>query len=243
MAVQPDWYQSQWSPDGLEWNFTPEMWKSTYLGSFEGPQDFGYTTERFYFRMRAGMGPSVEAAVWSDWSEPVQPNTAGWDARVVRVRADVSGDQNPSVTLSWPDEYDLQKYANQIQYTIERKTADASTWAKIGSGSGTTIGTQFIDTQVAARNHLRLPCHALFHDYGTQRDGSRCRWREREPKRARKPRQPGPGGGQPVQHAVGARDCSVDAGPGRRRLARNSARCRYREPDARRHPRVHPRRV
>ncbi len=148
MAVQPDWYQSQWSPDGLEWNFTPGMWKSTYPGSFEGPQDFGYTTERFYFRMRAGMGSSVETAVWSDWSEPVQPNTAGWDARVVRVRADVSGDQNPSVTLSWPDEHDLQKHANQIHYTIERKTADASTWAKIGSGSGTTIGTQFIDTQV-----------------------------------------------------------------------------------------------
>jgi hypothetical protein len=100
MTVQPDWYQSQWSPDGLVWNFTPGMWKSTYPGSFEGPQDFGYTSERFYFRMRAGIGPSVETATWSEWSEPLQPSAAGWDAGVVRVRADVNGDLMPSVTLS-----------------------------------------------------------------------------------------------------------------------------------------------
>jgi hypothetical protein len=147
MSQQPDWYQAQWSPDGLNWNFSPGMWLGTFPGWHEGPQDFGYTTERFYFRMRAGMGASPDTAKWSEWSEPIQP-TAGWDAGVVRVRADVSSDQNPTVTLSWPDEYDLQKLASQIQYKIERKTPDTSMWSQIGGGSGTTLGTSFTDVQV-----------------------------------------------------------------------------------------------
>ena len=56
-AAQPDWYQAQWSPDGLSWTFSPAMWSSTFPGWQNGPQEFGYTTERFYYRMRAGIGP------------------------------------------------------------------------------------------------------------------------------------------------------------------------------------------